>query len=94
VRSDRRRATSRRSTNSSYLGGFAAGPPRSDPRFRDFLRRMNLPNKTLHSNPPQSVSSEMNLAIFLCPVYLRGEAYLMLHDGTRAAAEFQKFIDH
>jgi hypothetical protein len=35
-----------------------------------------------------------NLTIFLCPVYLRGEAYLMLHDGTRAAAEFQKFIDH
>jgi serine/threonine protein kinase/tetratricopeptide (TPR) repeat protein len=34
------------------------------------------------------------LAIFLCPVYLRGEAYLMLHDGNAAAAEFQKFIDH
>ena len=30
----------------------------------------------------------------LFPVYLRGEAYLMLHDGNRAAAEFQKFIDH
>jgi DNA-binding winged helix-turn-helix (wHTH) protein/tetratricopeptide (TPR) repeat protein len=27
-------------------------------------------------------------------VYLRGEAYLMLHDGNRAAAEFQKFIDN
>jgi predicted Zn-dependent protease len=35
-----------------------------------------------------------HLTIFLCPVYLRGEAYLMLHDGNRAAAEFQKFIDH
>jgi tetratricopeptide (TPR) repeat protein len=35
-----------------------------------------------------------NLVIFLCPAYLRGEAYLMLHDGTAAAAEFQKFIDH
>jgi eukaryotic-like serine/threonine-protein kinase len=32
--------------------------------------------------------------IFLCPVYIRGEAYLMLHDGKAAAAEFQKFIDH
>ncbi len=30
----------------------------------------------------------------ICPVYLRGEAYLMLHDGKAAAAEFQKFIDH
>jgi len=35
-----------------------------------------------------------NIAILMCPVYLRGEAYLMLHNGTRAAAEFQKFIDH
>ena len=35
-----------------------------------------------------------NLQIYLCPVYLRGRAYLMLHDGSGAAAEFQKFIDH
>jgi tetratricopeptide (TPR) repeat protein len=35
-----------------------------------------------------------NLTILLCPVYLRGETYLMLHDGNRAATEFQKFIDH
>ena len=34
------------------------------------------------------------ITIFLCPAYVRGEAYLMLHDGNRAAAEFQKFIDH
>ena len=34
------------------------------------------------------------LIVYLCPAYLRGEAYLMLHDGNRAAAEFQKFIDH
>ncbi len=30
----------------------------------------------------------------LIVVYLRGEAYLMLHDGSHAAAEFQKFVDH
>jgi eukaryotic-like serine/threonine-protein kinase len=30
----------------------------------------------------------------LVPVYVRGEAYLALDDGSRAAAEFQKFIDH
>jgi serine/threonine protein kinase/tetratricopeptide (TPR) repeat protein len=35
-----------------------------------------------------------NVTVCLCPVYLRGEAYLMLHDGNAAAAEFQKFIDH
>jgi DNA-binding winged helix-turn-helix (wHTH) protein/tetratricopeptide (TPR) repeat protein len=40
------------------------------------------------------LGQETNLNIWLCPVYLRGEAYLMLHDGNRAAAEFQKFIDH
>jgi hypothetical protein len=40
------------------------------------------------------LSEPTNLTIFLCPVYLRGEAYLMLHDGNRAAVEFQKFIDH
>ena len=32
--------------------------------------------------------------VFLCPVYLRGEAYLMRHDSTAAAAEFQKFVEH
>jgi predicted Zn-dependent protease len=35
-----------------------------------------------------------SITVFLCPVYMRGEAYLMLHDGSAAAAEFQKFIDH
>jgi eukaryotic-like serine/threonine-protein kinase len=34
------------------------------------------------------------IAVFLCPVCFRGEAYLMLQDGNAAAAEFQKFIDH
>lgn len=43
---------------------------------------------------PIELSLYTNLAIALCPVYLRGEAYLMLYDGNAAAAEFQKFIDH
>jgi len=30
----------------------------------------------------------------LFPAYVRGQAYLMLHDGKRAVVEFQKFIDH
>jgi eukaryotic-like serine/threonine-protein kinase len=30
----------------------------------------------------------------LYPAYLRGQAYLMAHSGTAAAAEFQKLIDH
>jgi tetratricopeptide (TPR) repeat protein len=35
-----------------------------------------------------------DLTIFMSPPYVRGEAYLMLHDGNAAVAEFQKFIDH
>ena len=30
----------------------------------------------------------------MAAVYLRGEAYLAAHDGVRAAAEFQKMLDH
>jgi hypothetical protein len=30
----------------------------------------------------------------LYPIYVRGEAYLAAHQGTAAAAEFQKIIDH
>ena len=30
----------------------------------------------------------------LYPVYVRGEAHLLLHQGKEAAAEFQKFLDH
>jgi eukaryotic-like serine/threonine-protein kinase len=30
----------------------------------------------------------------LYPPYLRGEAYLLSHNGAAAAAEFQKFLDH
>ncbi len=40
------------------------------------------------------LSQTTQASIYLCPVYLRAEAYLMLHDGNPAAAEFQKFIDH
>jgi tetratricopeptide (TPR) repeat protein len=31
---------------------------------------------------------------YLCPAYVRGEAYLMLGDGPAAAKEFHKFIEH
>jgi hypothetical protein len=35
-----------------------------------------------------------NANVLLAPAYLRGQAYLMLGQGTAARAEFQKFIDH
>jgi hypothetical protein len=28
------------------------------------------------------------------PIYLRGQAYLMQHNGSAAVGEFQKIIDH
>ena len=40
------------------------------------------------------LGQDTQTAIFLCPAYIRGEAYLMLHDGNAAAMEFQKLIDH
>ncbi len=56
------------------------------------------PNRAIEllnvASPIELSSITPSLTIFLCPVYLRGEAYLMFHDGDRAAAEFQKFIDH
>jgi tetratricopeptide (TPR) repeat protein len=33
-------------------------------------------------------------AAFFWPAYLRGEAYLRLRDGAKAAAEFQSILDH
>jgi eukaryotic-like serine/threonine-protein kinase len=30
----------------------------------------------------------------LYPAYLRAQAYLLAHNGTAAAAEFQKFLNH
>jgi len=34
------------------------------------------------------------ISLALCPVYVRGEAYLAAHQGKEAAAEFQKVLDH
>ena len=39
------------------------------------------------------LSQPLNQTAWLCPVYLRGEAYLMLHEPKAAATEFQKFLD-
>jgi eukaryotic-like serine/threonine-protein kinase len=48
----------------------------------------------LNVTSPIELGWPTNLTVSLCPVYLRGEAYLRLHDGNAAAAEFKKFIDH
>jgi predicted Zn-dependent protease len=51
------------------------------------------PNRAIELLQP-AVDVELGGGTRLIPAYLRGEAYLMLHDGNRAAAEFQKYIDH
>ena len=62
-----------------------------------YLERKD-PNRAIEllkvANPIELSSITADLTIFMCPVYVRGEAYLMLHDGDRAAAEFRKFIEH
>ena len=42
------------------------------------------------------VSSPYELGEYagLTPVYVRGEAYLQTHDGSKAAEEFQKILNH
>ena len=57
----------------------------------------NDPNRALEllqASNTVELGSPTNLTVYLCPVYLRGEAYLMLHDGNEATAEFKKFIEH
>jgi len=42
--------------------------------------------------PYELGSTECNCALY--PAYLRGQAYLLAHDGAAAAPEFQKLLDH
>jgi len=37
---------------------------------------------------------ELAEGLSLYPAYIRGQAYLLAHNGTAAAAEFQKLLDH
>ena len=48
----------------------------------------------LQTASPIELGEPTQVVVFLCPVYVRGEAYLALKNGFAAAAEFQKFIDH
>ncbi len=53
-----------------------------------------------HKNPAKAVALLSSMGPYelgapgLVPIYERGRAYLMLHDGSAAATEFQKLIDH
>ncbi|MGC2183958.1 MAG: hypothetical protein WA637_11795, partial [Terriglobales bacterium] len=37
---------------------------------------------------------ELGMTVGLHPIYVRGEAYLAAREGSKAAGEFQKIIDH
>ena len=42
----------------------------------------------------KGIEGAAGAAVALCPVFVRGEAYLAAHQGSEAAAEFQKILDH
>ena len=57
--------------------------------------------KLREGNPTEAVTLlettlgvELGSAGTLQPAYVRGQAYLALHDGTKAVVEFQKILDH
>jgi serine/threonine protein kinase/Tfp pilus assembly protein PilF len=51
-------------------------------------------NKALEALVPAALYELGTTGFNLYPVYLRGEAYLAAHQGSAAAAEFQKILDH
>lgn len=48
----------------------------------------------LKDTVPLDLSVPADVTVYLCPAYIRGEAYLMADDGAEAQKEFQKLIDH
>jgi tetratricopeptide (TPR) repeat protein len=49
----------------------------------------------LEASAPYELGEPAQLQVgTLYPVYIRGQAQLMAHNGAAAAAEFQKFLDH
>jgi eukaryotic-like serine/threonine-protein kinase len=48
---------------------------------------------TLEAAVPYEFGSPPNGAVYW-PMYVRGEAYLRLHNGAKAATEYQKILDH
>jgi hypothetical protein len=53
----------------------------------------NEPMKAIEALKP-AAAYELGSNLSLYPVFARGEAYLAAHQGTEAAVEFQKILDH
>jgi tetratricopeptide (TPR) repeat protein len=49
---------------------------------------------SLEAAAPYELGSAGSSINDLYPAYVRGQAYLLAHNGTAAAAEFQKLLDH
>ena len=43
---------------------------------------------------PYELGEAVTFINYLYPAYVRGQAYLLAHNGTAAAAQFQKLLDH
>jgi serine/threonine protein kinase/tetratricopeptide (TPR) repeat protein len=48
----------------------------------------------LEASAPYELGTANMSINYLYPAYVRGQAYLLAHDGSAAAAEFQKLLDH
>jgi len=69
------------------------------------VRTRTLPDvraaEAIHRRKPEGAVEALNAAVYemgmgadFMPTYLRGLAYLQIGDGSKAAAEFQKIVDH
>ena len=71
-----------------------------------FVQKVAMPNilaliEMRRDNPARAIELlqtalpyELGEGAGLSPAYERGEAYLQIHDGAKAAPEFQKILDH
>jgi serine/threonine protein kinase len=48
----------------------------------------------LEAAAPYDIGGTVMFINYLYPAYVRGQAYLLAHNGAAAAAEFQKLLDH
>jgi hypothetical protein len=49
---------------------------------------------SLEAAAPYELGGAGTFINYVYPAYVRGQAYLLTHNGTAAAAEFQKLLDH
>jgi DNA-binding winged helix-turn-helix (wHTH) protein/tetratricopeptide (TPR) repeat protein len=54
----------------------------------------NLAVELLQATLPVELATPTGMDVFLCPPYVRGQAYLALRQGGAAASEFQKLVDN